>query len=72
MPLMDVRRVYVVQDRDSGSFVDVNMTWVTSLRAAVRVDDKDRCYECMRNSIEDGIIECRDGYDVIELLEPVR
>lgn len=69
--LIDVRLVHVVQDRESGAFVDVNMTFVNSLRAAAQVDTAELARETMRNALYDGVLECPGGFDVISLYLPV-
>lgn len=69
MALHDVRKVYVVQDRATGSFVDENMTFVMMLRHAVRVENSSTIRESMHSAIYDGLIYCPDGYDVIPLFE---
>lgn len=42
MSLLDVRKVFVVQDRASGSFVDLDMGFVMSLKHAARAESSDR------------------------------
>lgn len=71
MALLDVRQVYVVQDRDSGAFVDINMTFVNSLRHAARVDSLELARETIRNAIYDGVLEFPDGFDVVGFYELV-
>ncbi len=69
MALHDVRKVYVVQDRATGAFVDENMTFVSMLRHAVRVEDPSTIWESMQCAIYDGHIDCPDGYEVIPFFE---
>jgi len=69
MPLLDVRAVYVVQDRDTGAFVDINMTFVNSLRHAARAASREIAHESMNCAILDGMLECPEGYEVHQLLE---
>jgi hypothetical protein len=71
MALHDVRRVFVVQDRASGCFVDINMTFVTSLRGACRIDSAAIARETMNGAIYEDLLECPDGYDVISFYEAV-
>lgn len=70
MSLLDVRKVYVVQDRETGAFVDINMGFVTSLKHAVRADSYDVVRESMNGALFEGRIECPSGYDVHALYEP--
>ena len=69
MPLLDVRQVFIVQDRDSGAFVDETMGFCTSFKNAVRIDSKQIAHEHMNNAIYDGQIECPDGYEVHAIYE---
>lgn len=69
MPLLNVRRVYVVQDRESGAFVDCNMTLVRSLRYAARVESEQLVRESMAFSLHDGQLICPDGFDIVQLYE---
>lgn len=62
--LLDVRPVYVVQDRASGSFVDINMSFVTSLRHAARADTREIANESMQGAIYDDEISCPEGYEI--------
>lgn len=71
MPLLDVRRVYVVQDRETGSFVDINMGFVRSFRNAARAESAELARESMNFAMYDNQIECLSGYDVHAILEPV-
>lgn len=64
MALHDVRQVFVVQDRETGSFVDINMTFVTSFRHAARVESRQLACESMNFALFDGGISCPEGYDV--------
>lgn len=72
MALLDVVPVFVVQDRESGAFVDINMTFVTSLRHAARTTSKATVHESMNCAILDGLITCPDGYEVHTFYEEVR
>lgn len=69
MPLLDVRPVYVVQDKESGAFVDINMTFVTSLRHAARADSVETARETMNFALYDGQITCPEGYELHCLYE---
>lgn len=69
MPLLDVVESYVVQDRASGSFVDINMTFVTSLRHAARCESRQLANESMQFALYDGDIACPDGYEIHRLFE---
>ena len=70
MALVDVREYFVVQDRLTGAFVDENMTFCTSLRFAARVENRQTIFESMCCAIEDGLIECPEGYEVHSIFEP--
>lgn len=69
MTLRDVREVFVAQDRLNGSFFDINMTEVTSLKHAARADSESIVRETMQHAILEGLIECPDGYDVHSFFE---
>lgn len=64
MALLDVRKVFVVQDRASGAFVDINMTFVFSLRHAARVESRELANESMQFALYDDQIYCPEGYEV--------
>jgi hypothetical protein len=66
MPLLDVRAVYVVQDRDSGAFVDINMSFCQMLRNAAQIDSLQIARQHIRDAICDGILEFPEGYDIFE------
>lgn len=72
MALLDVRPVFVVQDRESGAFVDINMGFVSSLRHAARADSKAVAHESMNCAILDGLLSCPEGYEVHMFYEEVR
>lgn len=67
--LSDVRRIYVVQDRETGAFVDINMGFVSSLRHAARCESKELARESMSGALYDGLLTCPSGYEIHELLE---
>lgn len=69
MSLLDVRRVYVVQDRATGSFVDINMGFVFSLKNAARAESLDVVRESMNCALYDGTLDCPMGYDVHSFFE---
>lgn len=69
MGLLDVRQIYVVQDRESGAFVDINMTFVSSLRAAARIDSVEIAHESMSFALYDGQLVCPDGYEIHSFYE---
>lgn len=64
MPLLDVRQVFVVQDRASGLFVDINMSFVQSLRHAARADSRQIANESMQFALYDDKLHCPEGYEV--------
>lgn len=64
MALLDVRQVFVVQDRASGAFVDINMGFVTSLRHAARAESREGANESMQFALYDDQISCPEGYEV--------
>jgi len=70
MSLLDVRRVYVVQDRATGSFVDINMSFVFSLKHAARAESLDVVRESMNCALYDGTLDCPMGYDVHTFFVP--
>lgn len=72
MALLDVRPVFVAQDRESGAFIDINMTFVTSLRHAARADTRAIVHESMNCAILDGQLNCPDGYEVHMFYEEVQ
>lgn len=67
--LTDVRQVWVVQDRASGAFVDINMGFCCSLRHAARAESLDVAHESMDSALYEGLIECPEGYEVHVLYE---
>lgn len=69
MALLDVRRVYVVQDRASGAFVDINMLFTQSLKNAARAESERAVRETMHFALYDGMLECPEGYDIISFYE---
>lgn len=69
--LLDVRPVYVVQDRASGAFVDINMLFCKSFRYAARADSESVARQTMHGAIYDGYVECPEGFDVIKIYELV-
>lgn len=69
MALLDVRQVFVVQDRASGAFVDINMTFVTSLKSAARAESRELANESMQFALYDDQIECPEGYEVHSFYE---
>lgn len=71
MALHDVRRVFVVQDRATGCFVDINMTFVTSLRGAAHVDSAALARETMNGALYEDLLECPDGYEIHPLFVEV-
>lgn len=71
MALLDVVPVYVVQDRESGAFVDINMSFVSSLRYAARAASRTVAHESMNCAILDGLLNCPDGYEVHMFYEEV-
>lgn len=70
MSLVDVRKVYVVQDRDSGAFVDINMGFCNLLKNAAFIDSRDIAIQHIRDAIYDGLIEFPMGYEIFELYLP--
>lgn len=72
MALLDVVPVFVVQDRESGAFVDINMSFVISLRHAARCASKSSVHESMNCAILDGLISFPGGYEVHTFYEEVR
>ncbi|WP_295003800.1 hypothetical protein [uncultured Dechloromonas sp.] len=71
MALLDVVPVFVVQDRESGAFIDINMTFVSSLRHAARSANRTVAHESMNCAILDGLLSCPDGYEVHMFYEEV-
>ena len=69
MALVDVRKVYVVQDRESGAFVDLDMGFVSSLRHAARAESEDIVRESMDFALYDGQLSCPSGYEVHSFYE---
>lgn len=69
MALLDVREVYVVQDRATGAFVDENMGFVQSLKWAVRAESIQSVHESMGCAILDSYLDCQDGYEVHMIYE---
>lgn len=69
MALLDVRQVFVVQDRASGGFVDINMTLVTSLKYAARAESREIANESMQFALYDDQLECPDGYEIHSFYE---
>lgn len=69
--LLDVRPVFVVQDRATGAFVDINMTLVNSLRHAAKADTEASARETMHFALYDDLISCPDGYDIYRFYLPV-
>lgn len=67
--LLDVRPVWVVQDRATGSFIDINMSFVTSLRHAARADSREIANESMQGAIYDDEISCPEGYEIHQFYE---
>ena len=67
--LRDVERVFVVQCRASGAFVDINMSLVNSLRHAARAESKEMAHEHTANAVFDGLLDFPDGYDVFMFYE---
>lgn len=64
MALLDVRQVFVVQDRASGAFVDINMGFVQSLRHAARAESREIANQSMHFALYDDLIQCPDGFEV--------
>lgn len=64
MALLDVRQVFVVQDRASGAFVDINMGFVQSLRHAARAESRETANESMQFALYDDQIQCPEGYEI--------
>jgi len=71
MPLLDVRQVYVVQDVESGAFVDINMSFVSSLRHAARADSAANARETMYFALYDGQIQCSEGFEIHSFYEVI-
>ncbi|WP_153132870.1 hypothetical protein [Dechloromonas hortensis] len=69
MSLLDVRQVFVVQDRATGAFVDLDMGFVTSLKHAARAASVESVRESMHFALHDGGIECPLGYDIHSFFE---
>ena len=72
MALHDVTEVFVVQDRETGAFIDINMTPVTSLRHAARCESRELARECVNGAIYEGLLFFSEGYEIhpiFELLE---
>lgn len=69
MALLDVRQVFVVQDRATGAFVDINMTLVQSLRHAARAESREIAHESMNSALYEDEIHCPDGYEVHSFYE---
>ena len=63
--------VFVVQDRVTGDFFDINMSPVKSLRHAARADSVYICNESMANAVLSGDLDLEDGYDVHSFYEVV-
>ena len=66
MALLDVRPVYVVQDRDTGAFVDINMQFCTRLKNAAFIDSREMAVQHTRDAVCDGLLEFTDGFEVVE------
>lgn len=69
MPLLDVRPVYVVQDRATGCFVDINMTFCKMLKHAARADSETIARETMHSAIYEGLCDCPDGFELVRIYE---
>lgn len=69
MPLIDVRRVFVVQDRETGSFVDLDMGFVNSLRHAARAESEEIVRESMNCALFEGQLTCPSGYEIHTFFE---
>ena len=70
MALLDVRPVYVVQCRDTGAFVDINMQFVMMLKNAAQIDSSQIAKEHIRDAIYDGVLDFPEGFDVFEMYFP--
>lgn len=71
MALHDVQLVYVVQDRETGCFVDINMSFVTSLRHAARAETREIANESMQCALYDDLLSCPGGYEIHQFFEEV-
>lgn len=71
MALHDVRLVYVAQDRETGCFYDINVLPVSSLRHAARADSREIVRSSMNCALEEGQIECPQGYEIHSFYELV-
>ncbi len=69
MALIDARKVYVVQDRETGAFVDLDMGFVTSLRHAARAESEAIVRESMNCALYEGQLCCPSGYEIHSFFE---
>lgn len=69
---MENVRVFVVQDRQTGNFFDLNMLPVKSLRHAARAESLQVAHESMATAIIDGLIETPDGYEIHSFFEGIQ
>lgn len=69
MALHDVQTVFVVQDRETGLFVDINMGFVTSLRHAARAESREIANESMQCALYDDLLACPGGYEIHSFYE---
>lgn len=71
MALHDARPVFVVQDRETGCFVDINMGFVTSLRHAARAETREIANESMQCALYEDQLSCPGGYEIHSFFEEV-
>lgn len=69
MALHDVQTVFVVQDRETGLFVDENMGLVMSLRHAARAESREIANESMQCALYDDLLSCPGGYEIHQFYE---
>jgi hypothetical protein len=69
MALIDVRQVFVVQDRATGAFVDINMGFVQSLRHAARAESREIASESMHCALYEDQLQCPEGFEVHAFFE---
>lgn len=72
MALHDVQMVFVVQDRETGLFVDINMGFVQSLRHAARAESREIASESMQCALFDDLLSCPGGYEIHQFFEEIR